>query len=110
MALKKADVVDYRQKRCENEAIDFVYKYFKNNKVSISKNSIRTIWLAFIPRGYRCMMNSSEYENLFFEIIRNVKTGEYNIHCFERFEYVVHPSNEDAIVISYRPQRFIKTS
>ena len=37
------------------------------------------------------------------------QNGEYTIHCFERYEYVVHPSNSNAVVINSRPQNFVKT-
>lgn len=94
MAQKKA-VDDKRQKNCEKEAKEIVYKWFKDRGLSIDPNTIYIVWFAYVHHGFKCMVSSHMYKNNFFEITVNKVTGEMYYNCFKRFEYVIKPANHE---------------
>lgn len=95
MARQKA-YKDPRQESGEKEAIDIVYKWYKDARKKIDRDQIYVVWFAFIGySGFKCMITSYEYKDYFFEITINKRTGEMRCDCFKRFEYIVKPANHD---------------
>ena len=93
MAQKKA-FKDPRQISGEKEAIDIVYKWYKNQHRKIDRDSIYVVWFAFVGySGFKCMITSHDYKDYFFEITMNKRTGEMRCDCFKRFEYIVKPAD-----------------
>lgn len=93
MARQKA-YVDPRQKSGEKEAIDIVYKWYRDSHRKIDRDQIYVVWFAFIGySGFKCMVTSHEYNDYFFEITINKRTGEMRCDCFKRFEYIVKPAD-----------------
>lgn len=95
MALKKAKKEYHdEQRKCENKAKEVVLDWFKQKNLSINPETIYVVWFAFLRNGFKCMITSHMYNNNFFEVTINKKTGEMYYSCFERFEYVVEPPTQ----------------
>ena len=91
------------QRNCENEAKQFVVEYFEQRGLLVSKKDIYIAWFAFTQNGYICKLSFNNRPNIIFEFSMNRKTGSKQCDCYERFEYIAIPSNEE-------PQRFIYKS
>ena len=89
----------YRYKKCSDEAIDIVEKWFEDTYSKIDDYSIYIVWFAFTKNGYRCMLTSKTYKNNFFEITKNIVTGETICLVLRQVEYIVHPGNVQETVL-----------
>ena len=99
MALKKADL-DPVYKHIEKDAKKIVLDWFQKSNLHLENpKSIFLTWMGIVPTGYRCMVTSTEYENYYFEISKNMKNGETICTCLQRFEYVVKPSQYEKVEI-----------
>lgn len=97
MANKKA--FDYQYIKCVREAIDETLSWYRNNKLGIDPQSIKIVWFGYTKKGYRCMTTSTMYQNNFFEIIKNMKTGEMICMVLQQTECIVHPSQDEVLYL-----------
>lgn len=104
MAHKKA--TDYRYEKCTKEAVNIVKQWFKNNHLAVDPKSIYIVWFAYTQRGYHCMVASKMYQNNYFEVKKNVETGELICLVLQQVECIVHPSSTDELILHERTDSF----
>ena len=76
---------------CKRQAADIVTRWFENESVQHSRKNLKFHWFAWSPykKGFQCMVRSTTYENLYFEVIVNFKTGEESCTAFVRTQHFV---------------------
>ncbi len=94
MAQKKA-IIDHRYKQCSEEAINTVKHWYRDNHLSIDANDIYIVWFAFTKVGYKCMVTSNTYKNLFFEISKNMYNDEMLCLVLQQVECIASPKHTD---------------
>ena len=97
---------DIRQRNCEKEAKQIVVDWFIKNDIYVDFKTIRIVWFAYTAQGYRCMITSYMQSTRFFEISKNVKTGEMICSCYKLYECLIHPSNSPIIEMHDTPKTF----
>lgn len=103
MAQKTAFRKSFWQKKFENEAKEVVADWIKKEFLIVDYSKLYVKWFAFIPQGYKCMVGSQTYKNLYFEITKNNVTEEMTCCCYNRFEYFVNPGVEQNMDILIAP-------
>jgi hypothetical protein len=88
MAQKKANT-DWWFDKCCREAKEIVKRWIANNQAYIDQNSLRVVWLAFVPNGFRAMISSKSHSNKYFEVTKYFRNNETTITCYDRYAYSV---------------------
>jgi hypothetical protein len=97
-----AQKIAYDQKvlnKIKHEAAEIVRSWAEQNRIQVDATDefIYLIWAGKTPEGYRCMVTFKNLSKLYFEISKNLKTGETIMSCLECYEYVVKPSESEPI-------------
>lgn len=79
-------------------AMDFVISWFKQQHTTHSIKDLDVEWFAFTSTGWKCMIFSKKYSNMFFEIAYTNQNKEIRCNFFQRFEYIA--------MIEDRPSKF----
>ena len=89
---RKKDKLDPIYTTVEQDAKRIVLEWFELNHKQIDTDSLFLVWLGTFETGYRCMISSTTIDDLYFEINKNMKTGEMTCSCFRRFAYMARPA------------------
>ena len=94
---KRNKKYDALQMKCQDEARRIISDYYKNEHLYYEFNDIYVVWFAYIKNGWKCMISSHRYKNHFFEITKNERSGEICYNCFKRYQFIVHPSEDEPL-------------
>ena len=88
---KKTVKINDVQKNCQKDARLFVQKWFEHNDIWLPDSKYIGIeWFAFTSNGYICSLSATSIKpDMFFELRKNMSTGEYVCNVFNRFEHIV---------------------
>lgn len=88
------------QKKFEMEAKGIAYEWLQNEFLIVNHKQIFVKWFSFVPHGYKCMVGSTQYDDIFFEITKNHVNGEVICNVYTRRGYFVKPGTDEAIILS----------
>ena len=87
----------------KNEAIQNTLEWVRMEYPNITEKSFRIVWFAYIRNGWKCMLSLKENPGVFYEITKNVKTGEIYECKYVQTAYFVKPSTDKALEFSTTP-------
>ena len=96
---------DKHQQKSQEEAKNFVLTWFQRERVGINIDSLYVVWFAYISNGYKCMVSSHEFSDLFFEVTKH-RDGEMYCECMKRFEHFVKPSDAEPYTLTVLPKHY----
>lgn len=91
--------VDIHKKEATRIALEWASKKYPD----VTLKSFRISWFAYIPNGWKCMLAFKQNPGVFYEVTKNIKTGEIYGCQYAQTAYFVKPSKQEALVLSGRP-------
>lgn len=88
--------VDIHKKEATRIASEWASKKYPD----VTLKSFRISWFAYIPNGWKCMLAFKQNPGVFYEVTKNIKTGEIYGCQYAQTAYFVKPSNDKAIELS----------
>ncbi len=84
----------------KKEAIRIALEWASNKYPNATLKSFRISWFAYIPNGWKCMLAFKQNPGVFFEVTKNIKTGEVYGSQYNQIAYFVKPSKTSAMQLS----------
>lgn len=78
-------------------AMNFVVSWFKQQHTNHSIEDLDVEWFAFTSTGWKCMIFSKKYPNMFFEIAYTNQNQEIRCNFFQRFEYIARIEDQPSV-------------
>ena len=80
-----------------NIAIDFLTNWFNQQNMPHNRSLFSVDWFAYTPTGWKCMIFSEKYSNLFFEVTYLNKESEIHCNFFKRYEYLTQCEDDKPV-------------
>lgn len=90
--------IDIHKKEATRIALEWASKKYPD----VTLKSFRISWFAYIPNGWKCMLAFKQNPGVFYEVTKNIKTGEIYGCQYAQTAYFVKPSKQEALVFSGR--------
>lgn len=102
MAHGKRSAKNEALKKYKREILEFVTDLYKHNGIPIAySNDFYTEWFGYTRTGYMCAVTCKNYYSDLYLIIRkNTSTNEIVCDVLKRYEHIVKPSNDPAILLN----------
>lgn len=86
----------------KNEAVRIALEWVQSVHPDATTASFRISWFAYIHNGWKCMLAFKPIPGTFYEVTKNMRTGEICGCQYNQTAYFVKPSKQEALVFSGR--------